>query len=260
MERYFSIGEAARLAHTTTETLRHYDRIGLVRPSRKDAWTKYRYYSEQDIIRLDTVRALRLMDLPLSEIGKVLAYDDLQQIVDFLDSAERRIDEKISALQDGRSKIERAKADYTRKLRMRDEPDGTIVRELPERVILLSDTMTEPTADNLWSYLGHFYEQLPADQRDGFSFEDMAGVYTEGGSSRLFAVCVRHAQADGLRTLPKGRYLCAGCTEEERERTLAALTDEARTVYGERPRFTVQLIVVTGILQWNYEAQVYIGE
>ena len=55
MEKYFSIGEAAKAVHTTTETLRHYDRIGLVKPSKKDEWTKYRYYTEQDIIRLNTV-------------------------------------------------------------------------------------------------------------------------------------------------------------------------------------------------------------
>lgn len=77
MEEYFSVGEAAKIVHTTSETLRHYDRIGLVKPSRKDEWTKYRYYTEQDIVRLNTVRALQLMDLPLQEIKKVLEYDDL---------------------------------------------------------------------------------------------------------------------------------------------------------------------------------------
>lgn len=35
MKKYFSVGEAAKAAHTTSETLRHYDRIGLVKPSKK---------------------------------------------------------------------------------------------------------------------------------------------------------------------------------------------------------------------------------
>ena len=35
MNKYFSIGEAAKAVHTTSETLRHYDRIGLVKPSKK---------------------------------------------------------------------------------------------------------------------------------------------------------------------------------------------------------------------------------
>lgn len=94
MENYFSIGEAAKAVHTTTETLRHYDRIGLVKPSKKDERTKYRYYTEQDIVRLNTVRLLQLMNLPLREVKKVLAYDDLEKIVEFLSQAEKRLMKK----------------------------------------------------------------------------------------------------------------------------------------------------------------------
>ena len=70
MKKYFSIGEAAKAVHTTSETLRHYDRIGLVKPGKKDEWTNYRYYTEKDIVRLNTVRALQVMDLSLQEIKK----------------------------------------------------------------------------------------------------------------------------------------------------------------------------------------------
>ncbi len=58
---------------------------------------------------------------------------------------------------------------------------------------------------------------------------------------------------------PKGTYLCAHCTEESREETLRQLPHLAKTEYGAEPAFTVQLIVVSGILQWNYEVQVYLG-
>lgn len=259
MANYFSIGEAAKAAHTTTETLRHYDRIGLVKPSRKDEWTNYRYYTEQDIVRLNTVRALQLMDLPLREIGKVLEYDDLGKIVDFLAQAEKKADEKIAALEYSKSKIRLAKADYESKLRARKNPAGTFIREMPERVILLSDSLEAPTVDNLWNYLSHFYEKLSPPLREQFSFEDLAGIYTENGTSRLFALCVRHGETDGLKRLPEGKYLCAGCTEADRESTLEELMDKARTEYGASPLFTVQLIVVSGILQWTYEAQVFIG-
>ena len=91
MKKYFSVGEAAKAVRVTSETLRHYDRIGLVKPSKKDEWTHYRYYTEEDLVRLNTVRALQLMDLPLREIKKVLEYDDLEKIVDFLVQAEAGI-------------------------------------------------------------------------------------------------------------------------------------------------------------------------
>ncbi len=212
MTDYLSIGEAAKAVHTTSETLRHYDRIGLVKPSKKDEWTNYRYYTQQDLVRLNTVRALQLMGLPLQEIKNVLEYDDLEKIVEFLAQAERKADEKIAAF------------------------------------------------ENLWNYLGHFYDKLPLALKEKFSFEDLAGIYTENGRARLFAVCTRYEDTAGLKKLPKGKYLCASCTEENRARTLEELAGIARAKYGAEPDFTVQLIVVSGILQWTYEAQVYVGE
>ncbi len=260
MKKYFTVGEAAKTVHTTSETLRHYDRIGLVKPSKKDEWTNYRYYTEQDIVRLNTVRALQLMDLPLQEIKKVLEYDDLEKIVDFLAQAEKKADEKIAALQYSKSKIQLAKADYERKLQEHKNLNGTVLKDIPERVILLSDTLEVPTLENLWNYLSHFYEKVTPDLKEQFYFEDLAGIYTENGISMLFAVCIRYADIDGLKVLPKGKYLCANCTEENRKQILRELTHIAQTKYGVEPTFTVQLIVVSGILQWNYEVQVYVDQ
>lgn len=53
--------------------------------------------------------------------------------------------------------------------------------------------------------------------------------------------------------------MCADCTEENREEILRELMQTARERYRASPAFTVQLIVVSGILQWNYQAQVYLG-
>ena len=258
MKQYFSIGEAAKAVHTTSETLRHYDRIGLVKPSKKDEWTNYRYYTEQDIVRLNTVRALQLMDLPLQEIKKVLEYDDLEKIVDFLAQAEKKADEKITALQYSKSKIQLAKAGYERKLQKQQRFNNAFLKEYPERVILLSDTLEVPTLDNLWNYLSHFYDKVTPALKEQFDFEDLAGIYTENGITRLFAVCVRYGKIDGLKRLPKGKYLCANCTEEKREQMLRELIHIAQTKYDVEPTFTVQLIVVSGILQWNYQVQVYV--
>lgn len=259
MEKFFSVGEAARAAHTTSETLRHYDRIGLVKPSKKDEWTNYRYYTEQDIVRLNTVRALQLMDLPLQEIKKVLEYDELEKIVDFLAQAEKKADEKIASLQYSKTKIQSAKANYERKLQERKNANGTFLKDYPERVILLSDTLEMPTIDTLWNYLSHFYDKVTPALKEQFDFEDLAGIYTENEVSRLFAVCIHHRNIDGLKVLPKGKYLCANCTEENRKSILDELIYKAKTDYNANPQFTVQLIVVSGILHWNYEVQVYVN-
>ena len=78
--------------------------------------------------------------------------------------------------------------------------------------------------------------------------------------TKLFAVCTRYTQIDGLKVLPKGKYLCADCTEENREQILNEVVRIAQTQYDVEPMFTLQLIVVSGILHWNYEVQIYVGK
>ena len=112
MENFFSISEAAKMANMTSETLRHYDRIGLVKASRRDEASKYRYYTKEDIVRLHTIRALQQMDLSLHEIKCILEYDDLQMVVDFLKKAEKTADEKIAELQYSKSKIQLARSEH----------------------------------------------------------------------------------------------------------------------------------------------------
>ena len=167
--------------------------------------------------------------------------------------------EKIAALQFSKAKIQLAKADYVRHLELQRQSRSAFLKEYPQRVILLSDTLEMPTLENLWNYLGHFYEKLPAGWKEKFAFEDLAGIYTEGERARLFALCTRYVELEGLKTLPEGSYLCAHCTEKTRGKALEELLRLAREEYGEEPSFTVQLIVVSGILQWNYEVQVYVG-
>lgn len=259
MEHYFSVGEAAKAVHTTSETLRHYDRIGLVKPSKKDTLTNYRYYTEQDLVRINTVRALQQMDLPLQKIKEVLSYNDLGKIIGFLTEAEKMADEKIALLKYSKAKIQLAKSDYEKKLRSHQHTKGIHIKCFPERVILLSETLKTPSLHNLWGYLDHFYDNMEPSLKEHFTFEDMAGIYTENGLSRLFAMCIRYKDTGGLKVLPQGNYLCADCAEDNKTATIEELIRKANEEYGIQPQFSVQQIVISGILQWNYQVQVYLG-
>lgn len=263
MSRKFSIGEAAITANMTSETLRHYDRVGLVKPSIRDKFTKYRYYTEQDIVRLNTVHALQQMDLSLREIKEVLEYDDLEKIIHFLEQAEKRADEKIAELQNSKAKLILARASYEKKLP--DRSSSSHIKEMyvmnfPERLIMLSDAVDTPTLGNLWNYLSGFYDRIDPDQRNMYSFEDLAGIYTENGRSNLFAVCTRHGDSVELKSLPAGPYLCVDCTEDNRELMIDELKRNAKKQYHVEPGFTVQIIVVSGILSWKYQLQIPLFE
>ncbi|WP_312673936.1 MerR family transcriptional regulator [Microbacterium sp.] len=70
-ERDWSIQEIARLAGTTSRTLRHYDDIGLLPPSRIAA-NGYRHYDAAALVRLQRILLLRELGLGLPQIGEVL--------------------------------------------------------------------------------------------------------------------------------------------------------------------------------------------
>ena len=43
-------------------------------------------------------------------------------------------------------------------------------QQIDERVILLSDSMQQPTLSNLWKYHDHFYQQTNDLQQQNYSF------------------------------------------------------------------------------------------
>lgn len=67
----WSIQEVARLAGTTSRTLRHYDDIGLLPPSRI-ASNGYRHYDERALVRLQRILLFRELGLGLTQIAEVL--------------------------------------------------------------------------------------------------------------------------------------------------------------------------------------------
>lgn len=66
-----SIQEIARIAGTTSRTLRHYDDIGLLKPARI-AHNGYRHYDQAALVRLQRIMLLRELGLGLAQIAEVL--------------------------------------------------------------------------------------------------------------------------------------------------------------------------------------------
>lgn len=67
----WSIQEIARIAGTTSRTLRHYDDIGLLKPSRI-AHNGYRHYDQEALVQLQRILLLRQLGLGLPVIAEVL--------------------------------------------------------------------------------------------------------------------------------------------------------------------------------------------
>jgi effector-binding domain-containing protein len=71
----FKIGEFSRLSQVPVKTLRYYDEIGLLKPAKVDRFTSYRYYSAEQLPRLNRILALKDLGLALTQIGELLDGD-----------------------------------------------------------------------------------------------------------------------------------------------------------------------------------------
>lgn len=67
----WSIQDIARIAGTTSRTLRHYDELDLLKPSRVGG-NGYRYYDQAALVRLQRILLLRELGLGLPAIAEVL--------------------------------------------------------------------------------------------------------------------------------------------------------------------------------------------
>jgi effector-binding domain-containing protein len=68
----FKIGEFSRLVQMPVKTLRYYDEIGLLRPAQVDESTGYRYYSADQLPRLNRILALRDLGFSLEQIARLV--------------------------------------------------------------------------------------------------------------------------------------------------------------------------------------------
>ena len=80
MPKLFRIGDVAKLFNISVSSLRHYERTGLLVPEYIDPESGYRYYSTRQFEPLNTIRYLRALDMPLSEIADFLQNRDIDLI------------------------------------------------------------------------------------------------------------------------------------------------------------------------------------
>jgi DNA-binding transcriptional MerR regulator len=70
MERRYRVRDFSRITGVTVKALQHYDRLGLLRPSRTPSG--HRIYSDRDVERLQQIVALKSIGVPLKKIKAVL--------------------------------------------------------------------------------------------------------------------------------------------------------------------------------------------
>lgn len=99
----WSIQQIARIAGTTSRTLRHYDEVGLLTPSGVGS-NGYRRYDSAALVRLQRILLLRELGLGLPEIREILgrpttATEALERHLAWLRSEQERLSRQIASVQ-----------------------------------------------------------------------------------------------------------------------------------------------------------------
>lgn len=98
-QELFRIGEVARMFHISVGSLQHYEKLGLIHPEYTDSDSGYRYYGVQQFERLNTIRYLRALDMPLEDIADFLQNKDVGKIQEMLIQQRETVRQKQQELQ-----------------------------------------------------------------------------------------------------------------------------------------------------------------
>lgn len=103
-----SIGDFSQFGQVSVRTLRLYDELSLFKPARVDRFTGYRYYSIDQLPRLNRILMLKDLGLSLEQIGRLLK-DNLSadQLRGMLTMKQAEIEK---GLQESRARLERVEA------------------------------------------------------------------------------------------------------------------------------------------------------
>ena len=146
MKDKLSIGEFAKQRNITTETLRHYDRIGLLKPVKVDPDTGYRYYSILQYEKLGTIMELRQLNMSIDEIKRYFDNRNLNQSVELLREKHGELKEKILQLQQLEESIGE-KIEYLEHISKVSDLKEMDIREISEREIITFNRCAENEID-----------------------------------------------------------------------------------------------------------------
>jgi DNA-binding transcriptional MerR regulator len=75
----YTVNQLAQLAGISVRALHHYDEIGLLKPAFTGE-NRYRYYGEEELLRLQQILIHRELDIPLADIGAILDAPGFDQV------------------------------------------------------------------------------------------------------------------------------------------------------------------------------------
>ncbi|WFD11868.1 MerR family transcriptional regulator [Tepidibacter hydrothermalis] len=99
MKKKYRIGEMAKIKNIDAQTLRYYDKMGVLSPKLVDNQNRYRYYSEEQFIEVDRIKFYKLLGLSLEEVKKFKEINNVDEALKTLELQKEQFENKITKMQ-----------------------------------------------------------------------------------------------------------------------------------------------------------------
>ena len=190
----WSIHQLARSAGTTSRTLRHYDQLGLLPPSRIGR-NGYRYYDQTSLVRLQRILLLRELGLGLPAIAAILHGQQdvaaaLRTHLAILEQQRRRIGRQIGSVTITLRKLERGEH-----LMASETFDGFDHSRYKQEVVQRWGRQAWASGDRWWRSLSDAEKQAFQQQHLDIA-HDYGRAHTEG----------KAADSDEVQTIVQRHY------------------------------------------------------
>lgn len=222
-----TIGQMAEMNHVSEQTLRLYDRKGILQPQYVDPATGYRYYHITQSARLDLIQNLKLYGMTLQQIKTFLEENDASSLQRLLTEQTRTVKEKIQKLEHSLAAINRMVENYKRYEAM--PRNGEIFMEfIPERYIYRYNCGINYFDQDQTGYEYMLRRLKHHIATEGIPFSYFCNVGTiirkekllagELYSDEVFFFADEISGVGSLETLPPSAYVCL-CSQEFADET-----------------------------------------
>jgi DNA-binding transcriptional MerR regulator len=152
------IGDFARLSQVSVVTLRYYDEMELLKPVNVDAFTGYRYYSADQLPRLNRILALKDLGFTLEQIKLMLVEDlSVEQLRGMLTAQRSQVEKRLVEEQERLNRIE----SRLRQIEMENKmPKYDVLVKTVPAMRVASCRVTIPTNDQVPAYLQPAYKKV----------------------------------------------------------------------------------------------------
>lgn len=217
MKDYLSITELAKLRNLTTETLRHYDRIGLFKPEYVDPLNGRRYYTSNQFEILGTIRELRQLGMSLDDIKNYFDCRNLEKSVGILEEQHELLKKEIEE-KELLEKILCRKLRFIEKIREIKVDYSPCLKHFPERYMISFGKMYtdgKPLVYSQTQLERHLIQKAPVLASDRMGFYTSVNIFEQSYSTDFPAapmiLCTPNEISESethLRTISEGDYAC----------------------------------------------------